>query len=166
MNQKENTVYVLFGGNLDNVLQSFLDAKAKIELNIGSVFTESSIYKSPAWGFTSTNDFLNQVIGIKTTHPAIAVLKQLLEIETELGRTRNTSVSGFESRLIDLDILYFNQDIIETPELTIPHYAISDRRFTLLPLAEIIPNYLHPVLNKTNSSLLELTGDQSTVEKI
>lgn len=166
MAQKLNTVYLLFGGNLDNVKQSFLQATQKIDENVGVVFIESGIYKSPAWGFESTNDFLNQVIGVRTAHPAIAVLKKILAVEKQLGRVRDTSIKGFSSRKIDIDILYFNDEIIDLPELTIPHNAISERKFTLLPLAEILPNFIHPVLNKTNQQLLHLTNDQSKVEKI
>lgn len=161
-----NSVYILLGGNLLDVKRTFKMAIDEISEKAGQVSRKSSLYKSTAWGFESENDFLNQVIEIKTELTAIELLRLLLEIEQHLGRTRNPEASGFSSRIIDIDILYFNNNVIKLPHLTIPHYAIQDRLFTLFPLCDLIPDFSHPVLKKTNTQLLKSCGDKNIPVRI
>ena len=158
-----NTVYLLLGGNLSDVESTFDLARQKINSEIGLITTSSKLYQSKSWGFESTDLFLNQVLKLETNHQPLQLLQAIQSIETELGRIRNGNIVGFESRVIDIDIIYFNTEKIELPNLAIPHYALHDRRFTLLPLVEIAPEYIHPVLNKTNQELLKNCSDKSTV---
>lgn len=130
-----------------------------------AVTKESPLYESEPWGFESNNNFLNQVIEVQTNYSAISLLRHLLDIEEQLGRTR-TSNSGFNSRTIDLDILYFNNDIINTEELTVPHYAMHERLFTLYPLVELIPHFEHPILKKNSLELLNTCSDKNTPKKV
>lgn len=156
-----NSVYILLGGNLLDVKRTFEMAVAEISEKAGEVVRKSPLYKSAAWGFDSEDDFLNQVIEVKTDLRAAELLTLLLDIEQHLGRTRNPNTKGFSSRIIDIDILYFNEGVIKLPHLTIPHYAIQDRMFTLLPLNDLIPNYTHPLLKKTNAQLLADCNDKN-----
>ena len=166
MKSSMNRVYILLGGNLGDVKNIFLSANFKISKNIGEITAKSHLYASPPWGFESENDFLNQVIEVMTPLSAIEVLSETQSIESDLGRVRNPKATNFESRKIDIDLLYFNQDVINTDNLIIPHYALKDRKFTLLPLVEIAPEYIHPVHQKNNAELLESCKDQNPVKKI
>jgi 2-amino-4-hydroxy-6-hydroxymethyldihydropteridine diphosphokinase len=123
---------------------------------------QSNIYKTAAWGNTEQDDFYNQVIEVSTELSAEILLQTLLGIETKMGRTRNQK---WEARIIDLDILYFNNEIIDTEILKVPHPYMHLRRFTLIPLTEIAANYVHPIFDKTNSELLASCCDGSEVIK-
>ena len=166
MAKTSNSVFILLGGNLLDVKRTFEMAIAEISKKAGQVSLQSPLYKSAAWGFESDDDFLNQVIEIKTELPATKLLSVLLDIEQYLGRTRNPNTNRFSSRIIDIDILYFNTDVIKLAHLTIPHYAIQDRLFTLIPLCDLIPEFLHPVLKKTNSQLLASCNDKNIPVRI
>lgn len=166
MQNLSNTVYILLGGNLLDVKNTFKLAILEIAGKMGNVTKQSSLYKSEAWGFESENDFLNQVIELKTNLTAHQTLVYLLKIEQDLGRIRHPESKGFLSRTIDLDILYYNDEIIKLEHLNIPHYALHQRLFTLYPLAEIIPNYIHPVFQKTNTKLLDVCTDKNIPTKI
>lgn len=158
-----NILYILLGGNLGDVESTFKKAKRNIEIKIGKIIKESSLYESEAWGFESENIFLNEVIIVESPLQPIQVLKTLLNIENELGRVRVTN--NYASRTIDLDILYFNRDIIELPELVIPHPMLHKRRFSLLPLSEIAENFIHPIFKTSNISLLQNCEDNLLVKK-
>lgn len=123
----------------------------------------SSTYKTAAWGNVDQDDFLNVVIKVVTKLNPFELLEKLLNIENRLGRTRGTV--HWQPRSIDIDILYFNDEIITTQELKIPHPYIAQRRFTLVPLNDIAANYIHPILKLSNSKLLENCEDQSEVQK-
>lgn len=161
-----NTAYLLLGSNLGN-RESFL-AKA-IELlsgYAGKVAETSSIYRTAPWpprGGSDKGDFLNQVICIETSDSAHVLLKKALSIEEDLGRKR---IHKWESRTIDIDILFFNSDIVQTPELIIPHPFLHERKFTLMPLAEIAENLIHPVFNKSIKELLLNNSDTLRVEQV
>jgi 2-amino-4-hydroxy-6-hydroxymethyldihydropteridine diphosphokinase len=160
---KINTIYLLLGGNIGNVSNTFIKSKSLINQNIGEIRKCSKLYKSAPWGFTSKDQFLNQVLEVSSTLSYSDILEQSQKIENELGRIRSENVRGFESRIIDIDILYFNSEIINEEKLTIPHYALHKRRFTLLPLSEIAPNFVHPQLLLNSIELLEKCTDNSTV---
>lgn len=159
------TVSLLFGGNIGETRLIFEKAAKQLELKIGPISKHSSIYQSKAWGYKSENDFLNQLWLFKTRLSAIMILKACLEIEQILGRQRN-SMYGYSDRIIDIDILYFEDLIIETQDLIIPHPKLQDRLFALEPLNEIIPDFIHPVFKKSNKSLLSLCPDKSIIEKL
>ncbi|MCK5857565.1 MAG: 2-amino-4-hydroxy-6-hydroxymethyldihydropteridine diphosphokinase [Bacteroidales bacterium] len=157
-----NRVILLTGGNIAD-RRSILDkARHAIDTQIGSIIKASPIIESKAWGFDSDQAFLNQVLLIETIDIAIEVLNKIQLIELELGRTRKST--QWMSRMIDIDILFFNDDIIQTERLTIPHMHIKDRRFTLYGLSLILPRLKHPVYHKTIKELLNTCEDQSEVE--
>lgn len=162
LHRNRNNVVLLTGCNLGNRLSQINQAKEMITMNIGNSSSISPIVKSKAWGFNSDEFFLNQVMNIETEFSAKEVLSLTQEIELKLGRTPKKE--QWSSRLIDIDILFFNNEIIESEQLTIPHKYIQDRRFTLFALDLIMPNYIHPSLNQKIHKLLSGCTDKSEVE--
>src|SRR6188474_694467 len=140
-----NSAYLLLGSNMGNSQEKLLTAIKNIEDKIGTVKRRSGIYKTAAWGNTNQPDFLNQVIITETKLIAIEILQEILAIEKKMGRIRTIKNAP---RIIDIDILFFNNDIIRQKNLTIPHPEIQNRRFVLTPLNELSPNLLHPVLKQ------------------
>lgn len=157
-----NTVFILLGANLGEPKQQFSRAAASIQAEIGSITQSSSHYESAAWGVTDQPPFINQVLIVETTLGAPEILTCCLAIEERLGRVRHEK---WGARVIDIDLLYFNQEIIDLPNLQIPHPYIQERRFTLMPLAEIAPTYIHPILQQSNTALLAACGDPLYVKK-
>ena len=160
-----NDVFLLLGGNLGHTRSYFSEAEYKIGLGVGEIVGESSLYESPAWGFEHENTFLNKVICVNSQFKPVEVLRKCISIEQELGRERNLSI-GYSARKIDIDMLFYNNEIIKTKELTVPHPRLHQRRFTLLPLVEIAENLIHPIFKKTVLELLSSCSDDSKVEKI
>ncbi len=159
-----NKVFLLLGGNQGNVSETFALARQQIMERVGTVILASSLYQSEPWGFEADSHFLNQVLLAETMLAPAELLQTLLEIETSLGRTRLAGV--MESRSIDIDILFFNQQVIINPGLEIPHPRLHLRRFTLLPLAEIAPEMVHPLMGKTISEILLSCNDTLAVQKV
>lgn len=160
-----NQCVLLMGGNLGNVPLTFSLARTLIAEGIGPIEAESSLYTSAPWGFTSDDLFYNQVLVVNTSLPAELVLNKILEIETYFGRTR-VAGQGYQSRTLDLDILFFNQDIIEKENLQIPHPRLHLRNFTLIPLVELIPDFKHPVFHFTMRQLLIQSPDEHQVQRL
>jgi 2-amino-4-hydroxy-6-hydroxymethyldihydropteridine diphosphokinase len=127
---------------------------------LGRIDQVSAVYESTAWGLTEQNDFLNMVAGLYTRLAPEGLLDALLELENNLGRVRNMK---WGPRIIDLDILYYGQEIIDKPGLQLPHPGIPDRRFTLVPLASIYPELKHPKLLQNTNELLEQCADSGNV---
>lgn len=148
-----NTAVLLLGANLGNEEALFAQVRALCEQRIGSIVAQSKLYTSKAWGFEHENLFYNQALVVHTQKNAHETLQECLAIESELGRVRSQS-AGYEARVIDVDIEYFNSDVIETPNLQVPHPLLHKREFALIPLCEIIPDFVHPVLGKTQRELL------------
>jgi 2-amino-4-hydroxy-6-hydroxymethyldihydropteridine diphosphokinase len=138
-------------------------AKDEIKKSVGLVAEESAIYQTAAWGKTDQPDFYNQVLLLQTTMSPEALLLHLQQIEKKLGRERKEK---WGARIIDIDILYFGKTVLNTPDLLIPHPAIALRRFTLVPLVEIAPHFVHPVLKKTNLVLLQECVDVLAVKRV
>ena len=159
---KINQVYLGLGSNLGNRQENLQLAYQFIQEQIGNITAESSIYETAAWGLTEQNAFLNQVLHIQTQYQAIVVLKKVLDIERSMGRVREIK---WGARMIDIDILYYNNDIIEVNNLVVPHPFIHERRFVLVPLCEIASDLVHPKLKQTNKQLLEKCVDSSKVIK-
>lgn len=158
-----NKVFLLTGSNLGNRLDQLLLAEERIR-EISEIVKTSSIFKSPSWGYESIHDFLNQVLEIRTSLTPRDLLHQLQKIEKEAGR--DNSGKHYQDRELDIDILFFNDDVIQTDDLIIPHPRLHLRAFTLKPLFEIAPGLIHPVLKKTILELLEKCPDSSnTVRK-
>ena len=154
-------IIILLGSNLGNRLANLKQAIASIA-SFSQILHQSNIYQTAAWGNTQQEAFLNQALLIDTIHSASQLMSILLDIEIKLGRIRSIPMGP---RTIDIDIIYFNDDRIETKELTIPHPSMFKRNFVLIPLVEIAPNYLHPILNKSNSALLSACADDCLVHK-
>jgi 2-amino-4-hydroxy-6-hydroxymethyldihydropteridine diphosphokinase len=157
-----NKVYLLIGGNMGDRMANLAEAIHLINQEIGPIQLTSSIYETAAWGNTNQPDFLNQALMLETLLDAETVMRQLLNIEIGMGRKRDIPMGP---RTIDLDIMYFNDLVIDNELITIPHPKIAERRFVLMPLAEIAPQFLHSVLNKTNEALLKDCGDSLAVYK-
>lgn len=158
-----NKAYLLIGGNQGDRIDFLAKARAEIANVCGRVVQHSSLYETAAWGFTEQAPFLNQALFVHTALDAHSLLRSLLQIEEGLGRMRELR---YGPRSIDLDILFFNEDVIAEKELTIPHPQVQNRRFALVPMAEIAPQLLHPVLQKTIAELLQDCPDLLDVHKI
>ena len=161
--QSANRAYLLTGGNMGNRERYLEDAAKYISQSCGKILKESSIYETAAWGKTDQPNFLNQALLIETTFTADELMKRILLIEEKLERTRNEK---YDARTIDIDILFFNNEIINEPKLIIPHPEIQNRRFALAPMNEIAPEFIHPVLHKNINTLLKECADKLDVKKI
>ena len=157
-----NTVYLLLGSNIGNSEQMLAVATKMIVKKVGKLKTASSIYRTAAWGKEDQPDFLNQIIIISSSLTSWSVLYEIFAIEKEMGRVRTTKNAA---RVIDIDILYFNDEIIQSEHLTVPHPQLQNRKFVLVPLAEISPNFQHPVLKKSSLELLSICRDKWNVQK-
>ena len=157
-----NKAYLLIGGNMGDRLANLNEAITCINAQAGKIEKESSIYETAAWGMTHQASFLNQALLLSTTYSAHQLMSILLEIEIKLGRKRDLPLGP---RTIDIDIIYYNNEIIDTSDLTVPHPSMFKRNFVLIPMVEIAPNFKHPQLNKTNSALLAECTDECLVHK-
>jgi len=154
-------VFLLLGGNREDRLEMLRVTKSKIRETMGGVEQESSVYETEPWGFKDDTYFLNQLVQVETHLSAEAVLKEALIIEESLNRERSTG--GYTGRTMDIDILFYDNLIVEQENLTIPHPRLHLRRFALEPLNEIAQNMKHPVLGKSMSQLLNECEDEQSV---
>jgi 2-amino-4-hydroxy-6-hydroxymethyldihydropteridine diphosphokinase len=157
-----NKVYLLIGGNMGDRMANLETAKNWIHKEIGPIQQTSSIYETAAWGNTNQPDFLNQAMLLTSNLEASIIMEKLLKIEVNMGRIRDIP---WGPRTIDIDIIYFNDEVILNELITIPHPKLADRKFVLMPLVEIAPHYMHPIFNKTNEVLLKDCGDSLAVYK-
>jgi len=162
---KRAKIYLLLGSNIGDKEKLICDAQHLIHKRIGEIVAESSLYLTEAWGFDSDEMFLNKAIAVESELDAFDILDIIQEIEILLGRTSKTA-DTYQSRTIDIDILFYDDKIIETQRLIIPHPHIQDRLFTLLPLAEIAPDFIHPKLQKTITDLLCHCTDNKKVIRL
>jgi len=158
-----NDVYLLLGSNLGDRNLFLQQAIQYIEKNISPVIKMSSVYETQSWGKTDLPDYLNQVIMLQTNVPPQTILEKILEIEILLGRRREEK---WGSRTIDIDILFYGERVIDEPGLQVPHPELYKRRFTLEPLNEIAPKFIHPILKKTIFQLINELTDDLIVKKI
>lgn len=156
-------VFILLGGNVGDKSKIFNLTISHITNKIGRISQISSIYATESWGFKS-DLFWNQLLIVDTQQGPFEVLEHTQSIEKELGRTKKGG--NYENRTIDLDILYYDDLILSTPDLIIPHPQIARRKFALAPLDEIAPDKIDPVLSLTIHEMLALCEDSLTVEKI
>ncbi len=156
-------VFLLLGSNLGNRNLFLHSAISRIGQEIAPIQQTSPVYETQSWGKTELPDYLNQVILLQTILSAQKVLEKILAIEIELGRKREEK---WGSRTIDIDILFYGDEIIKDVNLTVPHPQLHNRRFTLEPLGMIAPNLVHPVLNKTILELKNNLNDDLTVKKV
>jgi 2-amino-4-hydroxy-6-hydroxymethyldihydropteridine diphosphokinase len=162
--EKMIKLYLLIGGNLGDKEMIFSEARTRLNNTIGEITLQSAKYETEPWGFESTDLFWNQVLEIETILSAEEVLEQTQLIENEMGRIRKSN--QYDSRIIDIDILFYGEDIIQLPNLVIPHPRIQERKFVLMPLNEVATEMKHPVLRKTICQLLAECTDPLRVEKI
>lgn len=162
--KKQHQIIISIGSNQGNRLQNLTNAISYIHKEIGSVIKTSQCYETPSWGFES-NPFYNAILLLHSFKSADKILFQLLEIEQKMGRVRNNSI-GYEARIIDLDIIAFDHDIIESESLIIPHPQLHKRNFVLLPLFEILPQWEHPKLKKNIEELIKVNNDQSECKPV
>jgi 2-amino-4-hydroxy-6-hydroxymethyldihydropteridine diphosphokinase len=148
---------------MGNSKEQLLLATKIIEQEIGLVMNASSFYATAAWGNENQSDFLNQVLIVETNIISAVLLKKVLAIEKTMGRVRTIKNAP---RIIDIDILFFNNEIIHTKTLSVPHPEIQNRRFVLIPLEELTPSFIHPTLNKTINELVISCKDSLNVQKI
>lgn len=158
-----STAYLLIGGNLGNRSANLQKAVFNIEQTCGKIVQSSAIYETSAWGLTQQPAFYNQALILSTPLSPEDLMRQLLKIETQMGRTREIKMGP---RVIDLDILLIDQLVQHTQLLQLPHPALTMRRFALMPLAEIAPDLVHPILQKSMQTLLEICPDQLDVQKL
>jgi 2-amino-4-hydroxy-6-hydroxymethyldihydropteridine diphosphokinase len=151
---------LLFGSNLGDRLSNIHQATQQCMIEIGEIKSQSSIYETAPWGMTEQQSFYNQVIEFSTIVDPQQVLVKILAIEEKLGRVRNEK---WGARIIDIDILYYDDVVIESENLKIPHPYLHERRFTLAPLVEILPTFMHPSMHQTNEVLMMNCTDQSVV---
>jgi 2-amino-4-hydroxy-6-hydroxymethyldihydropteridine diphosphokinase len=157
------TAYLLIGGNIGDSKAYLSEAKNFIEKKCGEVINASSIYSTAAWGVTNQADFLNQVLVLRTEMKPLELIQAILDIETSMGRIRAMKMGP---RIIDIDILLIDDEIVNTDLLTLPHPALTQRNFALIPLKEVAPELVHPVEKRTISQLLQSSTDTLDVQKL
>lgn len=157
-------LYTLLGGNLGDKKKIFEEARELLGERIGEISALSAIYETEPWGFQSDDVFWNQVLKFETKLSPEEILERTQQIERDLGRIRKKK--QYDSRMIDIDILFYGDQIIERENLIIPHPRIQERKFALVPLNEIAPELIHPVFQKSIRQLLDQCRDSLSVEKV
>ena len=155
--------YLLLGSNLGHRFSYLYQAQQLIAEQCGEIVNQSSIYETAAWGFTNQPSFYNQVIVLQTNIDPQLLMLTLLEIEEKIGRRREIK---YGPRIIDIDILLIDNLTSHTSLLELPHPFLPERRFALLPLAEVAPHLMHPIINKDITQLLEDCRDKLEVKKL
>ena len=156
--------YVLsLGSNMGDRLSNLYEAKRRISDEIGEIRRQSSVYETAAWGNENQSSFYNQLIEGYTGLRALKLMERLLKIETEMGRAR---VVKWSPRTIDLDIIFYESEIIEEDQLSVPHPMFHLRKFTLIPLVEMMPEFIDPRSGKTMKSLLNELSDELEVIRL
>lgn len=155
-------VFLLLGSNMGQRESNIMNAYDRIRSELGEELLSSKIYESAAWGKEDQQDFLNQVIKINTQFGPWELLQEIQKIEKEIGRERHEK---WAERIIDIDILYFSDAILNAFDLEVPHPGIPNRKFTLVPLTEIAPEFLHPKLELSQLELLNKSDDKLWVRE-
>lgn len=147
--------FILFGSNQGDKKGLLEQACTLINKRCGMLVERSSDYMTEPWGFETKEWFLNALLVVETELEPDALMDELLSIEAELGRVRQPEKEGYSDRTVDLDILYYGDRIVHTDKVTIPHPRLHLRKFALMPLCELVPDFLHPELNISQKQLLE-----------
>ncbi len=160
MDKRNNIVVLSLGGNVGDVKQVFIESINLLKEKVGKVVLFSPLYQTKAWGVENQPDFLNQVIVIESELNPENVLKVCMTIESKLGRVRTQK---WYQRIIDIDILFYNDEVIDSKDLTIPHPYVHKRNFVLFPLVDVIPTFKHPLLEKSMEELKSECEDKLEV---
>jgi len=152
MNQMA-TIILALGSNLDNKYANLNKAIAQIKSKIGTITAQSHVLETEPWGFVSEHTFVNQVIIVKSTLSAEAILAETQHIEKSLGRVTKSEHGNYADRIIDIDLIDYDEQVIETADLQLPHPQMHKRSFVLVPLCELLPTWKHPILHKTAQEL-------------
>lgn len=160
----QNEIILSLGTNMGNKLKNLQTCINDLHEEVATIIKISKVYETPAWGFEG-EAFYNCAVTIHTYKSAKKILKQILKLEKDLGRIR-TQTNHYESRIIDIDIISFNDEIIELENLIIPHKQLHNRNFVLFPLRDVSPNWQHPILNKSISELITHSVDQSEIAAV
>lgn len=158
-----NGIFLLLGSNKGDRLSNLLVAREQLGITCGPIIKSSSLYETEAWGMKDQPGFYNQIVKIETTLSPHELLDAALSIEKNMGRIREMK---WGPRIIDIDILLYDDIVVQSENLVIPHPGIAERRFTLIPLAELAEDLVHPVLEKTIAKLLKDCSDTSTVKLV
>jgi 2-amino-4-hydroxy-6-hydroxymethyldihydropteridine diphosphokinase len=156
-----NSIYLLLGSNLGNSRELLEEAIRNVGIHLGEIIETSKLYKTAPWGKAEQPPFLNQVVRLKSELPPKEMLTKIHLIESKMGRIRQEK---WGQRIIDIDILYYNDLIFNSLDLKLPHPEIQNRRFTLVPLVDLSPDFIHPILQLSNSDLLAKCEDKLDVE--
>ena len=155
--------YILFGSNQGDKKVLLEEACRQIEIHCGMLAERSSGYLSEPWGFEAEEWFLNALLVVETELEPDALMDALMKIEAALGRVRDPKAKGYRSRTVDLDILYYGDHVVRTEKVIAPHPRLHLRRFALMPLCELVPDFLHPEFHVSQQELLENCSDTSKV---
>lgn len=159
-------VITILGSNSGNKAYWIEEAAKRLAIRAGQITARSSFYETEPWGFESPENFLNQVIVYETFLSPEAFLQHALETERDLGRVRLSGAPRYTSRNIDIDLLFYDSLVLDLPALTLPHPRLTERRFVLEPLLEILPDWVHPTLKRTIRELYAACPDTSDVKRI
>lgn len=157
-----NLVYLLIGGNMGDRSENLAQAREWLQLECGTIEKTSSIYETEAWGHNDQPPFLNQAIFLTTELPVTDLMNCILNVEKKIGRIRKDK---YGPRIIDIDIIFFNDEIVNNSVVTVPHPELQNRRFVLVPLVEIAENVIHPTLKRSCFDLLCECNDELLVKK-
>jgi 2-amino-4-hydroxy-6-hydroxymethyldihydropteridine diphosphokinase len=157
-------IYLLLGGNLGNKSRIFSETRDKLNKRLGEITSRSAVYETEPWGFESSDLFWNQVLEISTKLSPEEVLRDTQQTELELGRIRKSN--QYDSRIMDIDILFYGDQVINQQNLIIPHPRIQERKFALIPLCEIAPDLVHPIFQKSIRKILSECNDPLKVEVV
>ncbi len=160
-----HTCFLLLGSNQGDKEKLLALALQSIGNKVGTITKTSSFYLTEPWGFRSIDTFVNAVVSVETKKTPQEILRIILEIENMLGRIRHNK-SGYQSRKMDIDILFYDDKIVAAENLIIPHPRLHQRRFCLEPLRQIAPDFIHPDIKKSITELLEICTDKLEVKKI
>ncbi len=162
--QKEILIYLSLGSNRGERLLNLKNAKRLISSQLGDIHSISGTYESEAWGYTSNNRYYNNCISAYTKFSPFELLEGIISIEAQMGRVRENN--RYTDRIIDIDILFYGNEIIERPGIKIPHPRLSERRFVLVPLLEIAPDLVHPETHLTVREMIGRCKDRGHINPV
>lgn len=159
--------YLSIGSNLGEKEYNLSKAVSLLEERGVKIISSSELYETEPWGFKTADQFLNKVIKVRTPYEPEEFLRIIKKIELQMGRTKSELQNNtYESRIIDIDILFYEQRIVSTPSLQIPHLKIEERKFVLEPLVSISPEWIHPLKKVTLTKLLEQCNDDHKIRMV